>query len=75
MTLSTSDGYGDVGLGPGHLPVGGTVELRCRSTVDMDQVEMGQGLQGQALGLGSGSELSEDSEVYVATVWEGRWTR
>lgn len=52
MTLSTGGGYGDVGLGPGHLPVGGTVELRCRSTVDMDQVEMGQGLQGQALGLG-----------------------
>lgn len=51
-TLSTGGGYGDVGLGSGNLPIGGTVELRCRSTVDMDQVEMGQGLQRQALGLG-----------------------
>lgn len=32
------------------LPVGGTVELRCRSTVDMDQVDIGQGLQGQTMG-------------------------
>lgn len=52
MTSSTGGGYGGVRLGPGNLPVGGTVELRCMSSVDMDQVEMGQGLQGQALGLG-----------------------
>lgn len=39
------------GLGPESLPVGGIVELRCRSTVAMHQVEMGQGLQGEPLGL------------------------
>lgn len=63
-------GSGVFGLGPRRLPVGGTTEVRW---VDKDQVEMGQGLQAEPLGL---KELRfSRTWVYVASAWEGGWTR